>query len=687
MSSPDPSMIGWLLLVALTIFAAFAALSVATRAAFEGRAERFVAFTAAFFALLSAPVLGLGYANVLRPAPLAIASGVLSALTIAAASRGVGLRTHVRATARNATEFARLPWDALRIAGAARSVAAIGLFAAMGWIVWTFVLSYYAPSENWDGFFYHEPMVGFAIQNHGFRMVPLPSSVVVQQVNGFPRLCESIALWFCIFTDRRLIEIGNSLAAPGLMVATYLLVRARSRDVAASLGWAAAMVWVPAIYSQLRTTLVDIQVGFFLLAALHFATRPRVGRREGMFGALCLVLLVASKGTALVWAPPIAIVLFVRLFLQTERGGRRAVIGMAAASAVAMMAVLALTMVPNYRAFHNPLWPVEYRIPALGIAWKGLITMDTMGATMSLRDLVATKYHVPTGNVADIISRDYGLGVPWVVAPLFFVSAAWIVLRAARARLRAAKDAAAENALLLVVLCVLFAKLPPGISVARYNIEVIALAMAVIAAACEGIRSAERLHGTLATEGVEGAERLHGTLATEGLEGGSRLHEGVMASALVLSLVGWLWTGFLGGLDMTPPGIAKLFGAPAETRAWMNAASFQMPQETARRREEELEPGDLVVFTQDELFIGVLWNDRFDNRVEYVPFEGAAPFVAELENRCAKWALVGKSGGARAALEAHPTVWQLLGPAVRQSGTMMFHRITPCEGPATRLEP
>jgi hypothetical protein len=82
----------------------------------------------------------------------------------------------------------------------------------------------------------------------------------------------------------------------------------------------------------------------------------------------------------------------------------------------------------------------------------------------------------------------------------------------------------------------------------------------------------------------------------------------------------------------------------------MNFGQFQMPRDTARSREQELGPGDLVVFTRDELFIGVLWNDRFDNRVAYMPFEGPESFLARLDEACAKWVLVGKAGGAAAGL-------------------------------------
>lgn len=645
-------MAGWLLLFALTALAALAALGVAVRAAPEGRAERFVAWTAVFFAVITAPVLALGYLGALRPGALAGLSIVTSGAVLFGSARGRDAREHAREIGRNAAALGRLPWDGLRLAVEARSFTTLGVAGAAIAILWSVVLTYMAPSENWDGFFYHEPMVGFALQNHGFDIVSLPPVLVVQQANGFPRLCESVAIWFCIFTDKSLIEIGNSLAAPGLVLATYALARARSRDAVACMGWGAAVLLMPAMYSQLRTSLIDVQVAFFLVAALHFATRPVVGPREAAFGTLCLVLLLGSKGTALVWAPPLAVVMYARLLLQAEKGRRRAALAVVLGGAFAMAGVVSLTLVRNYVAFRNPLWPVAYRIPSLGVSWPGLITMETMGAVMPLRELAAIKYHVPIAGVGDIIARDYGYGVPWIVLPLAAACAVVIGARAARGRLRKEPDRAAEGALSVAALGGLFLGLPPGPSVARYNVEIVAIAMAVIAAAAES--------------------------RTEGKEGASRFHEGAVACTLILSLVPWVWTGFLGGLDMDAAGIARLFRAPAGARAAMNVASFQMPAETARRREQELGPGDLAVFTIDESFIGVLWNHRFDNRVEYAPFDTAPAFLASLDERCAKWALVGRTGAARTALASRPQDWEPVGGGVRQSGTVVYRRLSAC---------
>jgi hypothetical protein len=58
-----------------------------------------------------------------------------------------------------------------------------------------------------------------------------------------------------------------------------------------------------------------------------------------------------------------------------------------------------------------------------------------------------------------------------------------------------------------------------------------------------------------------------------------------------------------------------------------------MPHEVARAREQELRSGDLLVFTQEMAFPGVLWNNEMSNRVEFLEFKTADQFVADLELR------------------------------------------------------
>lgn len=106
----------------------------------------------------------------------------------------------------------------------------------------------------------------------------------------------------------------------------------------------------------------------------------------------------------------------------------------------------------------------------------------------------------------------------------------------------------------------------------------------------------------------------------------------------------------------------------------MNVADFQMPPETARAREAELGPGELVVFTQEMAFPGVLWNHRMSNRVEYVELTGAPAFLAEIEARHPKWMVVGAKSPGHAVLAAQPAAWEYVGVACTQDQTVAFRR-------------
>jgi hypothetical protein len=643
-------MAGALVLFALTALAAFAALAAAIRAELRSRAETFVLWTGLFMALLIAPVAALGYANRLWPWALAVASAMTSSAVLALSARGRGLGAHAAETARWAGKLALLPWEGMRLALAQRSFVALGLAAAALAIGGSLVLTYLAPSECWDGFFYHEPMVGFALQNHGFRMVELPPSMLVQAANGYPRFCEALALWFVVFTDRTLIEIGNTIAAPGLVMATFALARRSRGDTVASMGWGAAVLLMPAMFSQLRTSMIDVEVAFFLIAALHFATRPEVRPAGALAAGLFLALLLGSKSIALAWAPPLALVAWVRLFLAAGKARWRMAVALSGLSALGLAGVAALTFGRNWVAFGNPLWPVTFESKALHVAWRGLATLAQVGQELPFREMVSLKFHHPTGGVADIIARDYGYGVPWVLLPLACFSAAALLVRAGRARLRGDPDEAAENALLVAALAGLFVRLTPSLSIARYNVEI-----AAAGAACVACWAGQR-------------------------QARSRFHESAVACALVLSVVGWVWTGFLGGLELDWKGIVALFHHPAAERATMNVASFQMPPNVARARENELGPGDLVVFTQDTTFVGVLWNHRFSNRVEYLPFQSTPAFFARLGERCPKWVVVGGKSPARAALDSRSSSWQQVGVAVRQENTLAYRRLGDCPG-------
>src|SRR5260221_10003140 len=91
----------------------------------------------------------------------------------------------------------RLPLEAVQVTWRERSPALIGTLAVPLLCAWTFYLSYLAASSSWDGLWYHEPMVAWALRHHGFALVDVPTSM--EWVNGYPRLAENMMLWAVAF--------------------------------------------------------------------------------------------------------------------------------------------------------------------------------------------------------------------------------------------------------------------------------------------------------------------------------------------------------------------------------------------------------------------------------------------------------------------------------------------------------
>src|SRR5579863_6582356 len=114
---------GWPVLILLTALAALAAVSLALRARPAGRAEMGIAASLFFFALVSGPVLVLGYLDVLTRANLAGLSLFVSGSTLALSMRGTRARDHLRACARAALSIALMPLAGLREAARDRRFA------------------------------------------------------------------------------------------------------------------------------------------------------------------------------------------------------------------------------------------------------------------------------------------------------------------------------------------------------------------------------------------------------------------------------------------------------------------------------------------------------------------------------------------------------------------------------------
>ncbi len=471
---------GWLVLALLTTLALFAAVGVALRTAPSGRGELWMASALTFFALLATPVLVLGYTGQLYRGRLAMASLVSSSVTLLLSSRSYRLRTHLWRIVRSLGALAKLPYDGLRVAIRARSFVAVGLAVTAAMIAYSLWLAYLSPAEGWDALFYHEPITGFAIQNHGFSVVDLPVRPMTQQINGFPRACQAIALWFVVFTDRTFIELGNVVAAPCVVVATYTLARRYGERVIA-MGWGVLPVLIPALWVQIHTAQIDIEVTFFIVAALYYTTRPDYRVRDAMLATLALALLVESKGTGVTLVPPMAVVAYVRLLFHHVRRRPRAALGAVAGGSLFIGAAAALWMVHNAVHFHNPVWPVTFDLKPLHIHFKGLIGLDDMNPSPPLKDLVQKFYDVPIAGLDDINPHNYGYALMWVVFPLSAVAIVAVLFATLRDLVLFRRVGLEWNLLVVTLLGVVAILTSSAWTNARFNMQPIVTCMVLVA--------------------------------------------------------------------------------------------------------------------------------------------------------------------------------------------------------------
>jgi hypothetical protein len=617
---------GFALLVVLSVLAAVAAVSVAVRGRFGGRAELALAAYLLWHVVAILPATLLGWINRLYPVTVALGAVAASAAAIAASTVGVGRRAHAREVARAAWSLVRLPYDGLRECYEQGSFAFFGVLASLGAMAWTAWLAYLAPSCSWDGMFYHESDVGFALQNHGFSTVNLPATM--QNVNGMPRLVETVALWFVVFTDRRLIDVVNSLVAPMFMLGVYVIARRHAPGRLSPMGWAAAVFLIPGVILQLRSTYIDIHVAAFFLAALHFATRPQLRRRDVFMGGLALGMLMASKLFGMPWAVLIGAVALWRAIAHGRRAPAATAITVAGSTAL-MLAVGAPNYVRNWIVFHNPLYPTQLDFTLFGHAIHLPGTFDAnVDRPLKQIWLDMVRPYAPGHDYADPRDWGYGMGFPFFVLPWAAGAAIALVIRAVAGWVRERpRDPAVENLLWVTLPIAASFPLSPQKWFARYNIHVVA-----------GLAFLANWSGT--------RPRL------------ARMSEGLAAVAIATSLMMLYWCD--PGWSVTFDQAMMLARWTPEQRAAWEAIGYSISTQAAAARDRELGPGDVAVLSDSAVFPSLLWNEKFSNRVVWVP-SGGDSFLRACDDLHAKWATGTPGSPELAALRGARDRWEEVG--------------------------
>lgn len=655
---------GFVIVVLLTALSGLASFAIAVRTRASGRAELLLTTGILWNAFTTLPAFCLGLLGWLTALALGLTVALLSIAALGATFVGRPARAHLAELRSSLLHAALLPRDAFREAWRDKTLVLPGLALTTLLILYTGIVSYYAPSwRGWDSLWYHEPIVGFAIQNHGFRPIGSPE-YGLQKVDGYPRICEMMHLWFVIFTDRRLIDLSNSLVAPLFLLSVFLVIRRFERDTANSLGWSIAVFLMPAVLDQLQCPYIDVHAAIFLTAATCYVIREPFRLRDAGLSALSLTLAVGAKHMALAAGGILTLIALGRA-LQHARARTAATLLVGLAGALGILGMCAAVYLRNYVLFHSPFWPeLKYDNPTLGIHWPGHFEAgigDYRSGTsrihmqlplgQQIKDLLSIPYSWRRHHYGQVFS--YGVGVAWLVIPLGLFSFAVAFLHAAVARLRrsAGRSMSVEDAgplLLLGVVLAVALWTSPALWGPRYNILPVTLFAAAVA--WLGARPGFARLGSVAPSIV------------------------VFCGMIMLAWAPrWL---------ILPDELARIARHPYPEREALEALDFSptidfrsgspVVRETGLSRERELTDGKVLVFGDNlGVFAAMFWNNRFSNKVVYIP-DGPA-FVERAEAAEATWIHAARDTKNYALLKASPR-WEEIGPLNPERWGSVFRR-------------
>jgi hypothetical protein len=632
--------VGFALLFVLSALAGFAALAVSVRARLRGRAEQLVAATMLWNAIIVAPIYALGLTNRLWPRSVAVGSLMTSLAAFGLATAGVGLRPVARDTARAFVGLVRMPFEALTLAARARGFVVLGVLATALLLPYLALSAWLGqPLPKWDPLWYHDTMVGFTLQNHGFAYVDLPATL--QKVNGYVRLGEMTQLWMVVFADRRLADITNLLFAPAIAAATYALARRYTSRVQA-IGWGVCVILMPGCASYLHSTYVDPQNAALVLGAVLFSTVERPRLSEGALAGLGLALSLGSKGIALISVPIIALVGAVMLLRAHWHARRGAAVAVVAGGAALVLLVAAATYLRNYFKFHNPFWPdMRVDISALGIHWPGEGPLlggseagKVNGLPVNLNEpfprLLDHLYALPWTVHGMYFDQavEYGIGVVWVAFPLgaiAFLKTFSVALRRRLGYLVAAGPA--PPVALALILGVMVAG-SPALWSPRYHPAHVGLLFVLVA-------------------------WLTSRPAWE------RLAEPALAIVVVTSLMMFWWQPEPRWY-FTPGRLMALAHAPALHREVDQSLGAPTSLAAGLAREKELTRGKLLVFNEQYCgYPSLFWNTTFSNRVQYI--RGGPGFLARAADAGATWVFLNAQDPQVSTARMSGSGWQEVG--------------------------
>lgn len=621
----------------------------------QSAAERLVATMLIVNAILVAPVYVLGLANVLTRASLGgSVVGLSVALLALAYWRGVRPRALLRAWLDCLLLPPRAAWATLRTG----SFTSVGLAFAVWFLVWTAIAVVYAPNwRDWDCPWYHESMVGFTLQNHGFRIVELPD--YLQKINGYQRLGEMSQLWFAMWAGRPLVEASNLFYLPILMGSVYLLTRRYSRDRVTAIAWSVAFLLVPGNARLLQSTMVDPHAAALFVAAAFYATERRLTLRTSWLAIGALTMAVGAKTFLLIPGFFLAVLFLARLIANRRVLGGRATLATIASGSALLIGMVCETHLRNYLYFKNPVWPdLSVDVPSLGIHWKGMAvlfdpnlpTTQRVNANVDPGDLYDKIIALPWTNTWGDHSwqiADYGPGVSWFALPVGLLVCLVVVLllvrdlvwRLRKRPLNAERAARTRLAAMLAVPTVLAFAASPAVYIGRYHTALVGL-----------------VFGLLAWVGSHYRFR--------------RFSEGLPLALQLTAIMMTLWTPAARRYWLTTDQLRELWRTPYPEREVAERLGAPIHEATGLAREREIHAGDVVGFDGMH-FVSLLWNNQYSNHVRWLGAEKDP--LGKADALGVKWVYAGNGTLLQRQVAGNPA-WATVGPLEAERFGVVYRR-------------
>ena len=651
------------LLVLLTLLVLVT--SVAVTRGVRSRAEAIVTGSLTFNAIVVFPIYGLGLLGRLDRLTL----GVAVLLECAALLGIFGLRegrAGFRGLPRRFLELALLPVEGIRKSWQKRSLLTVGALLAAGLFPYMLLVAYLAPSfRDWDGVWYHESLVAFTIQNHGFRPEPLPLGL--QVINGTQRLAEMTQVWFAIYGGRRVVDMANVFFMPLFAASMFVLVRRYTRDVVSAVAWSSAMLLLPGELRLIQSTLVDPQSAALLLAAAYFVTHPQLDRKNALWAILGMTLAVGAKVWSIVPVGLLSLFFLMRILGRFRQNGALATLGIIVVGLIGVLGMQATTYVRNLSNFKNPFWPMlAYDNPRLGIHWAGGVPLDLTKARggvdindtlpIFIKKMLAAPY-VTMGPGHYWQVNDYGFAWAWVVLPVLAFAVLVLAVRwstaffavTLRLRTRSPDDEAMSSAMMLAVVAAFSLYLSPAVFIARYHVA----SMGMLVACLSWMVSRWRT---------------------------TRLSEDVALFAQIGSFMMAFW-----GPQSTrwvylfePRHIWHWMSTPYPRREMEDIGTPEVPHllvsavnlKTGLAREKEIKEGDVVAYDYID-YVSTLWNNDYSNKVLWV--QSADP-LTEAESKGAKWIYTRAGTTLSTQLTQAAARWEPVGPMEIESFGTVYRK-------------